>query len=135
MISTNTLSVFILHHDQNRICNKNICLVQYIMRTSERAFEKYKKVCNNFPNLDILTKSATPGEVQMMFSHASVGNIYLRESVAAFALAGSLDSPSVISIDINITFATDGDKIRLTITEVLIRAAAGNLAWSNKQRE
>ena len=105
------------------------------MRTSDPALKKYKKVCNNFPNIAILTKSAMPGEVQLMFVHASVGNKYLGGYVSAFALTGSLDSPSVVSIDINIAFATDGDKICLLITEVLLCAAAGNLASSNKQRD
>ena len=78
MISTNALSVFIFHHHQNGICNKNLRSIQEIMRTSEPAFEKYKKVCDNFPNLAILTKSATPGKVQLPLAHASVGNKSLR---------------------------------------------------------
>ena len=43
MISTNTSSAFILYHHHNGICNKNLCSIQEIMRTSEPAFEKYKK--------------------------------------------------------------------------------------------
>ena len=105
------------------------------MRTSEPTIEKYKKVCDYLPNLVILTKSTTPGEVQLTFAHESVGEKYLGESVAAFALVGSLESPSVVSIDINIAFAMDGDKIRLLIAEVLHRAAAGNLVRSNKQQD
>ena len=58
------------------------------MFTSNQAFAKYKKVCDNFQNLAIITKSATPGEVQLTFVHASVGNKLLMESVAVFALAG-----------------------------------------------
>ena len=135
MISTNILSVFILHHHQNRICNKNLCLIQEIMCTSKSAFHKYKKVCDYSPNIAILTNIATPGEVQLMFVHASVENKSLRGSVAAFALAGSLDSPSVVLININITFVTDGNKIYLPITKVILCAAAGNLAGSKKQRD
>ena len=52
----------------------------------------------------------------------------LGESVVAFALAGDLSSPSVISLNIEIAFAADGDKIRLPIAEVLLCAAASNLA-------
>ena len=52
----------------------------------------------------------------------------------AFALAGDLSSPSVISFIIEIAFATDGKKIRLPIAEVLLRAAAGDLTQSKKQR-
>ena len=50
----------------------------------------------------------------------------------AFALMGNLSSPSVISFNIEIAFATDGEKIRLPITEVLLRAVAGDLAQSKK---
>ena len=124
MLSTNTLSVFILHHHQNGICNKNLSLIQDIMRASEPAANKYKKVCDDFPNLAILTKSATPGEFQLMFAHTSVGNKYLEESVVAFALMGNLDSPSVVSINMDINFSADGDKIRLPITEFLLCTAA-----------
>ena len=74
MISTNAISIFILHHHKNRTCNKNLCLIQEIMRTIKPAFEKYKIFATNFPNLAILTKSAMPGEVQLTFAHVSVGN-------------------------------------------------------------
>ena len=78
------------------------------MRTSEPVFEKYKKVCDNLPNIVVLTKSATPGKVQLTFAHVPVGKKFLWESVAAFALEVLIDSPSVILIDINIAFVMDG---------------------------
>ena len=43
MLSTNALSVFILHHHQNRICNKNLHSIKHIMRRSEMDAEKYKR--------------------------------------------------------------------------------------------
>ena len=67
-----------------------------------------------------------------MFGHAAIGIKSLGESVVAFALAGDLVSPSVISFNLKIAFATDGEKIRLPITEVLLRAVAGDLAQSKK---
>ena len=69
-----------------------------------------------------------------MFGHAAVGNKFLRLSVVAFALAGDISSPSFISLKIDIAFATDGDKIRLLIVEVLPLAASGNLARSKNQK-
>ena len=66
------------------------------MRASELAAEKYKGVCEDFPNLAILTKRATPGKVRLTFVHTVVGDKSLRESVVFFALAGDLSSPSVI---------------------------------------
>ena len=104
-----------------------------MMRASEPAEEKFKIVCEDFPNLAVLTNSDTPGEIQLTFGHTAVGNKSLGEYVVAFALAGDLRSPSVISFKIKITFAADGDKIRLLIEEVLLRAAVGDLARSKKQ--
>ena len=135
MISTNAISIFILHHHKNGTCNKNLCLIQEIMRTIKPAFEKYKNFATNFPNLAILTKSAMPGEVQLTFAHVSVGNKSLTGSVVAFTLAGSLNSPSVVLIDVNIDFATDCDKICLPVTEVLLHSIAGNLTRLKKQQD
>ena len=135
MLSTNTLSVFILHHHHNEICNKNLYSIQDIMRASEPAAKKYKNVCDDFPNISILTKSATTGKFQLTFMHTTVGNKPLGESFVAFDLAGNIDSSSVVSINMYITFTTDGDKIRIPITGVLLRATAGNLARSKKQQD
>ena len=77
MIYNNTLFVFIFHHHQNRICNKNIRSIQDIMRMSEPGNDNNKKVCDYFPNIATLSKSATPGKVQLAFMYASVGGKYL----------------------------------------------------------
>ena len=105
------------------------------MFMSDPANDNYKKVCNYFPNLPILTKSDTPGQVQLAFTHASIGNKSLGESVTVFALTVSLDSPSIVLIDVNIEFSMDGDKIRLPIAEVFLRDGAGNFARSKKRRD
>ena len=52
-----------------------------------------------------------------------------------FPLAGELGSHSVISFNPKIAFATDRKKICLPIAEVVLRAAAGDLAQSKKQRD
>ena len=83
----------------------------------------------------ILTKSATPGEVQLTFAHASVGKKSLGESVTALNLAESLEAPIVISIDAKIAFANGGDKIWIPVTKVLLRSAVGNLARLKKQMD
>ena len=134
MISSHALSAFLLHHPLNGLGNTNLRSVEEAMRASEPATEKYKNVCEDFPNLGILTKSSTPGEVQLTFGHLTVGNKYLRESIQSFALAGDLGSTSVIPFNLKIAFAPEGEKIRLPITEVLLRAVAGDLARSKKQR-
>ena len=97
MISTNALYVFLLSHHLNGPGNKNLLSIQDVMRASKPAAEKFKRVCEDFPNLAILTKSATPGEIQLTFGHVAVGNKSLGESVVAFALVGDLSSPSVTS--------------------------------------
>ena len=103
------------------------------MCISDPANKKCKKVHEDFSNIAILTKRVLPGEVQLTFAHASFRNKSLGESVMAFALAGSLDSRSVVLIDINITFTIDDDKTRFLIAEVLLHAATGNLTRSKKQ--
>ena len=122
MISTIALSVFILHHHLNGPEKKNLCSVQYVMRARDPVADKSKRVYKGFTNLAKLTKSSTPGKIQLTFGHAAVGIKSLGESVVAFALAGDLSSPSVISFNIEIAFAADGDNIRLLISEVLLRA-------------
>ena len=134
MISSHALSAFLLHHHLNGLRNANLRSVQEAIRASEPATEKYKNVCEDFPNLGILTKSSMPGEVQLTFVHVTVGNKSLGESIQDFALSGDLGLPSVISFNLEIAFAPEGKKIRLPITEVLLRAVAGDLARSKKQR-
>ena len=56
------------------------------MRTGDLANKKYKQVCDDLPNPDILTKIATSGEVQLTVVHVSIGNKYLGESITSFAL-------------------------------------------------
>ena len=135
MISTIALSVFLLHHHLNGLGNKNIRSFQEVMRASEPAADTFKNVCEDFPNLAILTKSSTPGKIQLTFGHAAVGNKSFGESVVAFTLAGNLSLSSVISFYIEIAFAADGENIRLPIAEVLLCTAAGNLTRSTKQRD
>ena len=57
------------------------------------------------------------------------------ENPFRLVLAGNLGSPSVISFNLEIDFAPNREKIRLPIVEVLLRAAAGNLVHSKKQRD
>ena len=128
MISTYALSVFHLHHHLNGLGIDNLCLVQEVMCASNLATDKSKNVCKTFPNLAILTKSSTPGEIQLIFGHAAVGNKSLGDFVVDVALTGDLRSPSVILYNIKIYFAVDSENIRLLIAEILLPAAANNLA-------
>ena len=72
ILSTSELSIFILHHKQNGICNKNIFSIQEIMRVIKLTNKKFKRVCGDFTDLAILIKSDTPGEVQLKFVLVSV---------------------------------------------------------------
>ena len=120
MISYNTLSTFILHHDINRLCDKNICSIQDLMRTGNPDSDKFKRVCEDFPNLAILIKRASPGELQLMFAHTYIGYNSLGVCVSAFALEGSLEAPKFVSIEANISFSNAIEKIHSPITEVLL---------------
>ena len=127
MIHTNNLSLFILQYHINELGNKHLLLIKDVMRVSKPAAKKYKRVCEDFPNLVIPTKSATPGKIWLTFVRVAVENKSLGESVVYFALAGDLRSPSVIYLKIGIAFAMDSNKIRLPIAEFLLCAATGNL--------
>ena len=63
MISSNTLDVCLRNHPLNGLGNENPCFVQEVLRANDPAEDKYKNVCEDFPNLGILTKSSTPGEI------------------------------------------------------------------------
>ena len=104
------------------------------MRSDKPASSKLKRLCTDFPNLEVLTKSATPGDIQVTHSHASIENKSLGKTVTTFALKGSVVAPTVISIDIERAFARGGKNIRLLTTEVLLRDGAGELAKSKKIR-
>ena len=104
------------------------------MRSDDLAGANFKRVCADFPNLMLLTKIATPGNIQVIFGHASVDKNSLWETVAAFFLAESLESPRVVSINSKRTFSSAGEKIHLPVAEVLLCAAASNLACLKNMR-
>ena len=64
--------------------------------SNEPAESKFKRFCTNSPNLEVLTKRATPCDIQVTYEHASVGNKSLGKTVTAFALEGSLKAPTVV---------------------------------------
>ena len=110
MISSHTLSAFLIDHPLNGLGNAHLRLVEEAMLASMPATEKFKNVCEDFPNWAILTKSSTPDEVQLMFGHSTIENKSLGESLQAFAHAGDLGSPSVISFNLEIAFAPEREK-------------------------
>ena len=44
------------------------------MRLDEPSGTKFKCVCTYFPNITLLSKSTTTGDIQVTFGHASVRN-------------------------------------------------------------
>ena len=105
------------------------------MRLDKSATAKFKCVCADFPNHAILTKSASLVHIQVTFGHASIGNKSLGKPGISFDLVGSLESPTVVTIDTNHAFASSAQKIRLPLTEVLLRATVGNLVRSKNLRD
>ena len=128
MISSNDLCVYLIQHNQNKICDQNLRSIQDVMRSEETSGRKFKPVCTDFPNMVVLTKSATSGGIQVSYVHAFVGNKSLGKTITAFALAGSSEAPTVVSIDTERAFSGNGKNIQLLTTEVLLRTAAGDLA-------
>ena len=116
MISSHALSAFLPYHPLNGLGNSNLRSVQEVIWASKPGTEKFKDICNDFPNLAILTKISTPGEVQITFSNSIVRTKSLGETLQAFVLAGDLASPSAISLNLEISFAPEGEKNRLPIT-------------------
>ena len=74
------------------------------MRSYKPVGSKFKQVSTDFPNLAVLTKSATSEEIQEMYLHASVGNNSPGKMVTAFALSGSLEATTVVLINIDRAF-------------------------------
>ena len=56
------------------------------MSFDEPVYSKFKRVYTDLPNLEVLTKTVTPGGIQVMYTYAFVGEKSLRETVTAFAL-------------------------------------------------
>ena len=104
IISTDTLSLFLIKHSQNGVCDRNICLIQELVRSDEPARSKFKRLCMYLTNLTLITKIETPGEFQVTYGHTSVRKKYLGETVIAFALTGSLKTPAVVMIDAETVF-------------------------------
>ena len=81
---------------------------------------KFKWVCTKLLDFALLTKTTKPGEVQVTYAHASVGNTPLRETVTAFTLVVSLETPSVATTDDECAFIGASNKICIPTTEVLL---------------
>ena len=100
------------------------------MCSDELVGAKFKRVCVYFLILALLTKSAIPGNIQVTYGHMSVGKNALEETINNFALTGSLESLTFVSIDSKRAFAISGKNIRLPVKVVLLRASVGNLVRS-----
>ena len=105
------------------------------MRLDRLAGYMFKRLCVDSPNPAILDKGATPGKFQVVYVHASVGNKSLGETVTYFALAGLLEAPNMVSIGAERAGAGTRENIHLPTTEVLLRAAIGDLYKYRKLRD
>ena len=56
------------------------------MRPDKPYSAKFKCVCTGFPNIALLAKSTTLGNIQVTFGHMFVGIKYLSETITTFAL-------------------------------------------------
>ena len=74
MANYNALSLLLFKHDQNRVWNHNLYLIQELMSYDTLARVKFKRQCADFPNISILIKSDTPGKVQVTLCHVNIWN-------------------------------------------------------------
>ena len=102
-----------------------------MMQSDEPAGANFKCVCADFPNIALLTKSTTPGDIQVKFGRASIGNKSLRETIDALDLARSLESLMVVSINAENEFSRNSEKIYLLVMEA---SFAPSLATSHAQK-
>ena len=79
---------------------------------------KFNCIYEYFYHLEILTKSATPGDFQTTFAHSAIGNTPLRENVTKCYLKYPPESPTVVLFDTERAFSSAGSNISLPITEV-----------------
>ena len=132
IISTNALSLFLLEHDYNRVSDCNLRLIHENICLDNPAVSNFKRVCTDFPYLALLTKSAKSGEAQVTYVHVSIIKNPLRGTLTSFALAGSLEALTVVTINAEHAFAGTGNKIRLPTTKSLLCTNTGNLSKSMK---
>ena len=133
MISTNALPLFLPKHYQNGVCEHNIRSIKELIHSDEPDVSKLKRVCADFPDIMLLTKSATHRKSKVIYAHTSIGNKSIGETVTTFALVVFLKAPNLVMIDVESDGA--GNKIHLPTTEVLLRSAVGNLPQSNNLRD
>ena len=102
------------------------------MRSDNPDESKFKRICTDFPNIAILTKSATPGELQVTYAHTYVGNKSLGETVTNLVLVGSLEALTILSINAQHAFLGAGKYICIPTTKSLLCTAVGDLSKSKK---
>ena len=132
MISTNALPLFLPKHYQNGVCEHNLRSIKESIHSDEPDVSKLKRVCADFPDIMLLTKSATHRKSKVIYAHTSIGNNSIGETVTTFALVVFLKAPNLVMIDVESDGA--GNKIHLPTTEVLLRAAIGNISKSKNIR-
>ena len=70
MISNNDLSIYILQHNQNEICEESLHSIQDAMRSDNPAGSKFKWVFTDFPNMVVLATSAMRVDIQVVYTEA-----------------------------------------------------------------
>ena len=70
MIPHNALSIYLLQHNQNEICDQNIHSIQESMRLDDPSGSQFKHICTYFPNLVVLATSAMPVDIQVAYTQA-----------------------------------------------------------------
>ena len=121
-----------LHMTRTYFWNYNLHFILELINLDELSISKFKCICVDFPNLEILTKRTIAGEIQMTFAQIVFWNKYLRGTVTIFTLSDSPESLMLVSLSINRAFKRSVKNIRLPTMEVILHAAVWNLEFSKK---
>ena len=59
------LYIYLLQQNQNDICDQKLRSIQEAMRSDKPYISKFKSICTYLPNMSVIAKSATPGDIQV----------------------------------------------------------------------
>ena len=121
-----------LHMTRTYFWNYNLHFILELINLDELSISKFKCICVDFSNLEILTKRTIAGEIQMTFAQMVFWNKYLRGTVTIFTLSDSPESLMLVSLSINRAFKRSVKNICLPTMEVILHAAVWNLEFSKK---
>ena len=132
MIYSNDLSIYLLQQSQNNICDQNTRSIQDSMHLDDPFGSKFKRVYMDLPNLEVLTKRAIPGDIQVTYAHASVGNKSLKKQSLILPCQDTSRRQPWTQLTLSAPLT---EKARIFIYQQWIYSSAPPLAtWQNQKK-